>query len=437
MKKKHYVLFGTFTAMLMSNNALQAYAQTTNYGSDDFPELITLSSANTGTFIPSSSVKRPDIASFVRSTMAGHPAMQAAEAALEAERARARGMGRKLYNPELEIDLETADTETATIGLSQTLDRHGKRSARQDAGRDNVLAAQAALELVEKTLQAEILRALAEYQINYDMVTLAERKVTFSRDFLKLAERRKAAGDLSTSEVLTAQLSLAGSLADLARAKSEQSRAVQALTTLSGAGLNEWPLLFGTPNGSIARNWQLSPENLPEIRLAGARSRAFRSRIAVAKKMRKTDPTVGGRIGAEGSSVLFGVNLAIPLQINNKYYDSVDVAKAESLQAEAGLARIRRQVIARIRGTERRFTAAERAWQDWQSSGALQLDTQRSLLKQLWEAGELNAVNYLIQFDQTFAAESASTELKAALWRTWFERLDASNSIPLWLETIQ
>ncbi|MCF6220676.1 MAG: TolC family protein [Robiginitomaculum sp.] len=425
----------TGVVMLMTSVAPGAVAQTPT--TDTYPELITLTPASSRNFISTETVKRPNVASFVQSAMTGHPALQAAQAALEAEKARARGMGRKLYNPELEVDLETASTEIATIGLSQTLDRHKKRKVLQDAGRDNVFAAQAAVELVKKTLQTELLTALSEYQINHDMVALAESKVAFSRDFLKLAERRKAAGDLSSSEVLTARLSLAGSLADLARAKSEQSRAAQTLTTLTGTQLERWPLLRGTPNGQSARNWLANPESFPEIRLASAQSRAFRSRIAVARKMRKTDPTVGGRIGLEGSNALFGVSLAIPLQINNKYYDSIDVAKAESLEAEAGLARIRRQTIARLKGTERRFADAERAWQDWQSSGALQLDTQRSLLKQLWEAGELNAVNYLIQFDQTFDAQSASAELKAAYWRSWFERLDASNLIPQWLETIQ
>ncbi len=434
MNTRTCVLFGTLSAVLVLSVAPGALAQTNTRGGNDFPELITLTPVQTREFVTAS---RPDVVGCVNKTIDGHPAMQAAKSALEAEKARARGMGRKLYNPNLEVDLETAEVETATIGLSQTIDRHGKRQVLQDAGRDNVFAAQAALELVEKTLQAELLQALSEYQINTDLVALAGRKVTFSRDFLKLAERRKAAGDLSSSEVLTAQVSLAGSLADLARAKSEQSRAVQALTTLSGASFNGWPLLEGTPNGSRAVGRQTSPQDLPEVRLASARSQVFRSRIAVAKKMRKTDPTVGGRLGMEGSSVLFGVSLAIPLQINNKYTDSIDVAKAESLEAEAGLARVRRQTIARMRGTELRFMAAEQAWQDWQASGALHLETQRSLLKRLWEAGELNAVNYLIGFNQTFDAESASAELKATLWRSWFERLDASNSIPLWLETVR
>jgi len=434
MNTRKFVLSGTFVAMLTLSTAPIACAQTDNGDAEAYPELITLTPVQTREFVTSS---RPNVVEFVRDTVSGHPAMQAAQAAVEAEKARARGMGRKLYNPNLEVDLETAEVETATIGLSQTIDRHGKRQVLQEAGRDNVFAAQAALELVEKTLQAELLQALAAYQVNHDMVTLAQRKTAFSRDFLRLAERRKAAGDLSASEVLTAQLSLAGSLADLARARSEQSRSVQALNTLSGASLTDWPLLSGTPSGSRALNGMPNPQNLPEIRLASARSKAFRSRIAVAKKMRKTDPTVGGRLGLEGSNVLFGISLAIPLQINNKYMDSIDVAKAESLEAQAGLARIRRQTIARLRGSERRFAQAEQAWADWQGSGALQLDIQRSLLKRLWEAGELNAVNYLIQFDQTFDAETASAQLKAALWRSWFEHLDASNSIPKWLETVQ
>ena len=437
MKKKYYVLFGTFAALLTSSNALQAYGQITNNGSDDFPELITLSPANTGTLISPSSAKRLDVVSFVSAVIENHPSINAASAALEAEIARARGMGRKLYNPELELDFETADTQTATIGLSQTLDRHGKRRARALAGENEVLAAQAGLAHVRKTLESELLVALSSYQMATDIVSLAEQKVEFSQSFLSLTQRREAAGDLSKSDVLTAQLASSSSNADLAQARAGLSRSIQALTTMSGQSQTSWPLLNGTPNGSYARNWQPNPDELPEVLLALAQSRASRSKIGVAQKMRKTDPTVGGRIGGEGSNVLFGVSLAIPLQINNNYSDSVDVAKAESMQADASLQRVRRQTIAKLNGTRRRFEASEKAWLDWQSSGAGQLGEQRALLKRLWEAGELGAMQYLIQYNQTFEAQSASTELKAAYWRSWFEYLDASHSIPKWLEAIK
>jgi outer membrane protein TolC len=437
MKKKYYVLSGTFAALLMSSNALQASAQTTNYSSDEFPELITLSPANTRTFITPVSIKRLDVASFVSAVIDNHPSLNAASAALDAERARARGMGRKLYNPELELDFETADTQTATIGLSQTLDRHGKRKARAMAGQDDVLAAQAAFELVRKTLESELLIALSNYQMDTDLVSMAQKKVAFSQDFLSLAQRREAAGDLSKSDVLTAQLALSSAKADFAGARATLSRSSQALVNLSGQSQDSWPLLEGTPNGSNSRNWQPNPDELPEVRLALAQSRASYSKIGVAQKMRKTDPTIGGRIGGEGSSVLFGVSLAIPLQINNNYSDSVDVARAQSLQADAGLQRVRRQAIARLNGTRRRFEASEQAWLDWQSTGAGQLEQQRALLKRLWEAGELGAAQYLIAYNQTFEAQGASAQLKAAYWRSWFEYLDASHSIPKWLEAIK
>ena len=441
MNKKYYVLSGTFAAVLMSSNALQAHgqarAQITEKSSDEFPELITLSSAKARTFITPARIKRMDVARFVSSVVDNHPSLGAASAALDAEMARARGMGRKLYNPELELDFETADTETATIGLSQTLDRHGKRKARAMAGQDDVLASQAAFELVRKTLESEILIALSNHQKDTDIVFMAQKKVTFSQDFLSLAQRREAAGDLSMSDVLTAQLALSSARADLAAARATLSRSSQALVTLSGQSHDSWPRLDGTPQGSNSINWQPNPDDLPEVRLALAQSRASYSKISVAQKMRKTDPTIGGRIGGEGSNVLFGVRLAIPLQINNNYSDTVDVARAQSMQADAGLQRVRRQAIARLNGTRRRFEAAEQAWLDWQSTGAGQLEQQRALLKRLWEAGELGAAQYLIQYNQTFEAQSASTKLKAAYWRSWFEYLDASYSIPKWLEAIK
>jgi len=437
MKTKYSALMSTYAAMLISSSAMPAYAQITSANQDDLPELITLTPKETRTFIAPSSVKRLDVTSFVTEAIQNHPSISAAEAALEAEKARARGMGRGLYNPELELDFETADTQTATIGLSQTLDRHGKRKARALAGQDNVLAAGAALELVRKTLQAELLTALSEYQANYDLVTLAESKVEFSRSFLSLAQRREAAGDLSSSDVLTARLSLSSALADVSRARAELSRSAQALITFTGQVQEAWPLLGGTPTGSQSAIASPMPDGLPEIRLALAQSRASYSKIGVAQKMRKTDPTIGGRIGGEGSNVLFGVSLAIPLQINNNYADSVDVARAESLQADAALRRVRRQTIARLNGSRRRLEAASQAWQDWQNTGATELGIQRDLLKRLWVAGELGASQYLIQYNQTFEAQSASMELKAAYWRAWFEYLDASNSIPKWLESIK
>ncbi len=439
MQINNNVLFGTFTLILIYSANIfgsQAWAQSTNYAYEE-PELISLAPTGANSIISSGAVKKSDLANFVQNMVNTHPAINAANAALEAEKARAQGLGRKLYNPEVELDLETAEANTIAVGISQTIDRHGKRKIRASSGKDDVLVAEAALALVRKTLESEILIALAEYQMARDIINLSEKKLRFSNEFLSLAQKKLAAGDISKSDVLTAKLAVSTARADLANSRLELSKSSQKLTELSGQSQNTWPGLTGIPNSSYSQNWQANPDKLPEVTLALAQSRASFSKIRLAEKMRKTDPTIGGRIGAEGSSALFGVRLAIPLQINNDYRYNVDIAKAKSMQADSELNRIRRQTIARINGTRRRLDASKNAWNDWQSSGADQLEQQRTLLKLLWEAGEISAAQYLIQYNQTFEAQSAAAKLRATYWRAWFEYLDASYLIPNWLEAIK
>ncbi len=385
---------------------------------------------------------RPVAASFARSVLDKHPAIAAAKAELEAAKARARGASRALYNPEIEAGYENADSTTKSLGVSQTLDMHGKRKARSSTGRADVLAAKAALELVQKSLLSDIFMALAEHQSAFEKMQLARSRVRLARDFLTLSQTRKTAGDLSEAELLTARLALAQAQAEQSQAKAALSRARERLAALSGERRDVWPLMVGTPRGVLLHGWSGTVNSLPEMRLVLAQSERFRSRIALADKMRKADPTLGLSLGTEsnslgGNATLFGVRLAIPLQIRNNFSDSVTAARADNARALAEARKTRLRVEARLQATTGRFLAASQAWQDWQASGAADLAAQRALLKTLWESGELNAVSYLVQLNQTFDAQSAAVDLKGALWRAWFDWLDASNSSFTWLEAIQ
>ncbi len=62
--------------------------------------------------------------------MTDHPAIQAADAAVDAARARADAAGQPLYNPQLEFEYENSDTETKAGGISQAIDWADKRGAR-------------------------------------------------------------------------------------------------------------------------------------------------------------------------------------------------------------------------------------------------------------------------------------------------------------------
>ncbi len=385
---------------------------------------------------------RPLISEFSKSILATHPAIAAATAELEAAKARAEGAGRALYNPEIEAEYENADSRTRALGVSQTLDWSGKRKARAATGRADVMAAKAALELVQKSLLSDVLGALSVHQSAFALQQLTASRVRLARDFLTLSQTRKTAGDLSESELLTARLALSQALAEQSRARGELSRARERLAALSGIQRDVWPLVVGTPDGALLQSWNGDVNTLPEMRLVRAQSDSFRTRITLADKMRKADPTLGLSLGQESNGLgsnatLFGVRLAIPLQIRNNYSQSVTAARADALGAEAEARNMHQRVEARLNATTERFLAASTAWQDWQGSGAADLTAQRDLLKTLWEAGELNAVSYLIQLNQTFDAQAAAVDLKGTLWRSWFDWLDASNSANSWLEAIQ
>ncbi|PHR62818.1 MAG: hypothetical protein COA47_01805 [Robiginitomaculum sp.] len=385
---------------------------------------------------------RPLISGFVQSVLERHPSIAAAQAELEAAISRADGAARSIYNPELEAEFEDADSTSKSVGISQALDWSGKRGARSATAKADVVAAKAALQLVQKSIANSLLQALSAHQSVFEQLQLANAKIRLAKDFLELASTRNTAGDLSQSELLTAHLSLSQAMADRAQVMTDMSRVRQRLTSLSGEQKEVWPLLVGLPQFGLLTGSDIQLDALPEIRLAVATTDGFRSRILLANKMRKADPTIGLRIGQEsdgfgGQATLFGVRLSIPLQLRNNYSQSVDAARSEALGAEERTRNTRRLLAAKVHSTTERALASQRAWIQWQKNGASQLSAQRELLKTLWEAGEIDAVSYLIQLNQTFDAEAASFELKGALWASWFEWLDASNSSHIWLEAIQ
>lgn len=391
----------------------------------------------------------PDIAlrEFVFSVLSDHPALRQAQAELDAARAQARGQAQPLYNPEIELEYEEALDNSKSVGLSQTLDLSGKRRARANVATAEVVAAEARFAITRKTLLANLLIALSDYQARRDAVRIAEQRVRLDEEFLALAERRNRAGDLPQSDLLTARLTLAEARAAASTASIEFSQAEERLIAVVGGVMPPPPPLTGSPPQKRPSIEVVNVDALPELQSAQADADAARSFVSVAKRNRIPDPTLGVKVGEERSpldplgqresSTLFGIRLSIPLPIRNTYSAEVDAARASSIAREQSYRDLRRRVEARLAASLRRYETALGAWQAWTAQGAAPLDEQRALLQRLWEAGEIDAVDYIIQLNQTFATESAGVELKGRLWTTWFDWLEASAAISEWVENIQ
>ncbi|VAW01572.1 hypothetical protein MNBD_ALPHA05-1237 [hydrothermal vent metagenome] len=377
------------------------------------------------------------VAEFVTTMLSRHPALRAADAQFDAVEARARGAARSLYNPTLEAEYEDAQNITKSIGLSQTLDWAGKRRARASAGRADVDAARATRDIVRKALLTELLTSLTNFQTTLELKRLSDRRLQNGEEFFSLADRRNRAGDLSESELLTARLSLAKARADNNAAKGALSLARQNLSGVTGEEREIWPLLVGVPQSAPLSVEDVQKGELPELVFARAQSDASSKRIKVAKRNRKPDPTVGVSYGREGTADLVGVRASIPIPVLNSFKAQVDAARADATAAQETYTDIFRRVQARLTESRRRYAAASEAWRQWSASGSQPLSNQRVLLERLWRAGEIGAVDYLIQLDQTYEVETAAIELRGRLWNAWFDWLNTTNEVNEWVESIR
>lgn len=375
---------------------------------------------------------------FLEDAARAHPRLESARAEVDAVKARARAQGRPIYNPEIEgefADSDDPDNDVKAVTLSKAFDITNKRASRAKVGRWEAEAAGLTFKAAKRSLYADLLSALAEFQTHKTILAVAQQRAAGAREFADIAKKRAEAGDLGRSELLTAQLTLSQALAEETTARGAFSLARQNLVALVGEVRPDWPTLPHPPI-TIPAIDPAHVRTLPEVRAARARSEALRAQIRVAQKERAPDPTIGASYGQEGSADFVGVRLSVPLPVFNSRKAEVEAARADRLSAELAIRDQIRAAEARLTESGGRYVVAARTWNDWRNTGVGALDEQRSVLQRLWRSGDINAVDYLVQLDQTYAAERAGIELFGAAWAAWADWLDASGTLFEWMETL-
>lgn len=378
------------------------------------------------------------LSAFVRAVVDANPQVNAARAALDASVALEGAAGRPLYNPELEIEAEDADSETRALGISQTLDWGGKRKARAAVAESERRSVEADYLAVRWRVTAELLSALASYQTESDRSALAAVRTGTMQDFAELAEQRFDAGDISQIEFDLAVLAFTDARIKQATASANVAEAKQAVSGLAvGSPPAEWPAIQTElpPLTIVPSEASDLVMSLPHVRAAQLRVAAAAARVDLRQRERRLDPTLTLRGGTEDDETLVGLNVTIPLPVRNRFTYEVTAASAERRQAQQQAANVSRQAYARFQGAQERYQLSRTAWEDWQRTGGVSLHRQTDLLWRLWEAGELSTTEFLVQIQQTLDTRESALELRAALWRAWFEWLTASGQIESWLGT--
>lgn len=379
----------------------------------------------------------PDLASDVRAAWARHPAADATEQTLAAARARAEAAAKPLYNPELELDYEdSAGERTSTAGVALTLDWSGKRRARSAQGQAELTLAEAEAAQRRTTFALRWLQAWAERSSAAERVELGKRRLELVQRFAELGERQLAAGDISTLERDLALLARDEAQAEQATLLSEAATAQESFAEVGGEANKASPTARRVPPVS-GSDLTLDLEAVPEARVAVAAARSADSRVAVAERNRRPDPTVsvrGGRIdlGPMSDDVL-GVTVSVPLFVRNSYGAEVTAARADADAQEAERRRVELELSARAGRALRTYEAVREAWGAWTQSAGTDVDRRADLLERLWRAGEISTADYLVQLKQSIDTALAGADLRGRVWRSYVDALYATGRLDGWV----
>ena len=383
----------------------------------------------------SSPVADPALSGWINAVLSQNPEMQAAQAAVDAASGRYRAADQPLFNPELEFEYENSDIDTTTGGLSQTIDWADKRGARAAVADSGRVAANAELRSKRQGLATDLLRALADWHTAEAVVRVSEKQTTLMTRFASIAEQRRKAGDLGQVELDLAHLAAADAAFQQANASETLIGARQAVTVLTGTAGPGWPrftrILPDIDPQRLDTNRLLA--ELPSMQAALARVAAGRASVQLSIREKRPDPTIGFRVGKEDSEALTGIRVSVPLFVRNTYSAEVDVANADLIQAEREAANLRQQAHADLIAAAQVYHNASLAWKTWEASGAPRLSQRTDLLSRLWQAGELNTTDYLVQLKQALDTEVGATEQRGRMWRAWADWLAASGQADQWL----
>ncbi|MEI7931796.1 MAG: TolC family protein [Alphaproteobacteria bacterium] len=305
---------------------------------------------------------------------AGSPELQAADAGVQAARARARqaGLG---PNPEVRLDVESfagsgpyqgfQGAET-TVGVSQQIERGGARSSRVAAATADIQVAEARMKVAQADLRRNVVDRYAEAWTAQERVRLAQETVARAEDLAKATQSMVDAGREPPLRALRARTVLASARADLRGATGDFDAARYALGalwnqpaanfTLTEFNLSPAPSAVAPSRSTL--DVQLAQAELDAVHLVIERERAVATPSLTVE--------AGARRFSDSGDHAFVFGLSAPLPVRDRNQGTIAAAQADALAAEirrnqAMSAAVRDELDARaaLSGAEAQLAAIE------------------------------------------------------------------------------
>jgi len=376
----------------------------------------------------------PALTHFIKNSLTDHSNLLAAKADVMSASAALRASDQAVYNPELEFDYEDTDITTKSIAISQTIDWGDQQGRRTVLAKAELHKVKAQYKMAIQSFIRNLLMGLAENQTKKELAQLSHETLKLMQEFRQIAERRYQAGDLNRVELNLARLAYNQALMEQANALSNATEASEKLRATLGTLPSSLPVLpERLPEPVLKNDLEVFLQQLPVIRSQLAEVQVARQELALRKSETAWDPTISVSAGSEGKEDLIGFNLSIPLNIRNNFSAEVDVAHQNLIAHEQRAQLAYRDTRATLIVATDRYRNLLKAWNSWREQSRISVDQQLTLIKQLWQAGDISAADYLLQLKQALETQATGLELRNQLWQVAFDWMSLTASIDSWL----
>lgn len=380
----------------------------------------------------------PPLRVAVHAVWANASEVRAAQADLDAARARGDAATQPFYNPELSLEVENADVNRRAVGISLPLDVSGKRRARAQRGAAESEAAEATFALQRRDVAARWLKAWSGAALAARQEVMGQRRMQLMQRFDELAAQRLKVGDVSSPERDLAGLALGEAQAQQAALRGNAAAAGASLRAIGGMPALAMPELPRDLPPAVDATHARVLDELPELAQARAEVDAAEAGVSVARRARVPDPSIGlttgeVRVGHVRDRII-GINVSVPLPVLNTGGAEVAAARADAHAASARVA-AQRQVLAAQREEARaRYAALREAAAAFRTGRTGAFEERTALLEKLWRAGEISTSDYLVQLKQSLDVALSGLELESQAWQAWFDHLAAAGRLGDWLD---
>ncbi|SUI42105.1 TolC family protein [Shewanella baltica] len=343
---------------------------------------------------------------------------------------------RAVYNPELGLNYQNADTDSYSLGLSQTLDWGDKRGVATKRAELEAQILFADIGLERNQMLAERLLALAEQAQSRKSLTFAEQQLRFTKAQLGIAKQRLAAGDLSNVELHLMQLELATNTADYALAEQAALVADGKVIELLGDNnlafsefIKEIHVFVTQAKQAPALELGTTKSTLPALASAYQQVLLARVNAMQVKADTSADPTISLGAEKEGTDNKLGVGISIPLQVRNNYSELQAVADKGIAIAEQGYLARERVLTAKQKHVLYALPRLLERYQDWRELVQVSGAKAAKSLSQQWQAGDVSTSEYLQSRRQLAASYLVGLNLETAIYQSWLTWMGESGQL--------